>query len=68
MSELFETMQYPHWLIVAGAALVALGFVGLAARRNQKPTEIKAIGKRDERDSKVASLPPWPWRPPTQTS
>jgi hypothetical protein len=26
-------MQYPHWLMVAGAVLVVLGFVGLALRQ-----------------------------------
>lgn len=26
-------MEYPHWLIVAGAVLLMLGFVGLALRR-----------------------------------
>jgi hypothetical protein len=28
-------MQYPHWLMVAGAVLVAIGFIGLAFRRNR---------------------------------
>jgi hypothetical protein len=38
-------MGYPHWLIVAGAVLLALGFVGLAFHRNRdvepndEPTE-----------------------------
>ena len=46
MSILAE-MQYPHWLMVAGAVLVVLGFVGLAFRRNgnaeadREPTEVK---------------------------
>ncbi len=26
-------MEYPHWLIVAGALLLILGFVGLALRQ-----------------------------------
>ncbi|MEH2569759.1 hypothetical protein [Bradyrhizobium sp. AZCC 2289] len=44
-------MQYPHWLMVAGAVLVVLGFVGLAFRRNgiaeadREPREVKANGK-----------------------
>lgn len=45
-------MQYPHWLMVAGAMLVVLGFVGLIFRRNRdvaeadrEPTEMKANGK-----------------------
>jgi hypothetical protein len=27
-------MQYPHWMMVAGAALVVVGFVGFALRKN----------------------------------
>ena len=67
-------MQYPHWLMVAGAVLVAIGFIGLAFRRNRdgepnhEPMEMKANGKRDGRDSNAAALPPWPWRPPPQAS
>jgi hypothetical protein len=63
-------MQFPHWLMVAGTVLVALGFGGLALRRNrdvesnQESTEMKANGKRDGRDSNVATLPPWPWHLP----
>jgi hypothetical protein len=58
--DLLSSIELPHWLMIAEAALVALGFVGLAVRCNQEPTEIKAIGKRG-RDSNVANLPPWPW-------
>jgi hypothetical protein len=32
---LFSEMQYPHWMIAAGAILVALGFIGFALRKNQ---------------------------------
>jgi hypothetical protein len=27
-------MQYPHWLMVVGAALVVVGFIGFPFRRN----------------------------------
>ena len=27
-------MQYPHWLMVAGALLVVIGFIGFAFRKN----------------------------------
>ena len=43
-------MQYPHWLMVAGAVLVVLGIIGLAFRQNrnveldQEPTENEADG------------------------
>jgi hypothetical protein len=63
-------MLFPHWLMVAGAILVTIGFGGLALRRNrdvesnQEPQEMKASGKRDGRDSSIETLPPWPWRLP----
>jgi hypothetical protein len=69
---MLSTMQYPHWLMVAGAVLVALGFIGLAFRQSRNvesdhnSTEMKANGKRDGPVSNVATLPPWPWRPPPQ--
>jgi LPXTG-motif cell wall-anchored protein len=65
-------MEYPHWLIVAGAVLVAIGFIGLAFRRkkdvepNREPTEMNANWKRDGLDSNAATPPPWPSRPPPQ--
>ena len=27
-------MEYPHWLMVVGACLVVVGFIGLAFRKN----------------------------------
>jgi hypothetical protein len=40
-------MQYPHWLMVAGAVLVVLGFVGFTFRQkpDHEPTEIETDGK-----------------------
>jgi hypothetical protein len=33
-------MQYAHWLMVAGAVLVVLGFIGFALRKNDaEPAE-----------------------------
>lgn len=32
---MLSAMQYPHWLMVAGAVLVVLGFVGFAFQRNR---------------------------------
>jgi hypothetical protein len=65
--------EYPHWMMMAGAILVAAGFIGLAFHRNRnietdhEPPEMKASGKRDGRDSKIATPPPpWPWRPPPE--
>lgn len=70
--ELGMLMEYPHWLIVAGAVLVAIGFIGLAFHRNRdgepvhEPTGIKANEKRDGPDSSAATLPRWPWRLPPE--
>jgi hypothetical protein len=33
MLSAFSSMEYPHWLIVAGCVLLVLGFVGLAFRQ-----------------------------------
>jgi hypothetical protein len=40
-------MQYPHWLMVAGAVLVVLGFIGFPFRqnRNDEP-DSAAVGSR----------------------
>ena len=35
MTNAFSSMGYPHWLIVAGAVLLVLGFIGLAFRQRQ---------------------------------
>jgi len=48
---MLSAMQYPHWLMVAGAVLVVFGFIGFAFRQNRtvepdhEPTEMKAKGK-----------------------
>jgi hypothetical protein len=48
---MLSAMQYPHWLMVAVAVLVVLGFIGFAfsKNRNLKPdheaTKMKAKGK-----------------------
>jgi hypothetical protein len=36
---LFSDLEYPHWLMAAGAALVKLGFVGFAFRRKGERVE-----------------------------
>ncbi len=53
MNAFFDTMEYPHWLMVAGAILVVLGFIGFAFRKNRnrpvdepsRSQETKAKGK-----------------------
>jgi hypothetical protein len=31
----FQTMQYPHWLVVIGAILPAVGFIGFVFHKNK---------------------------------
>ena len=39
MNDMLSAMQYPHWLMVAGAVLVLLGFIGLAFSRNRNAVD-----------------------------
>jgi hypothetical protein len=32
-------MQYPHWMMAAGAILVVVGFAGLAFRKNKAASD-----------------------------
>jgi hypothetical protein len=34
-------MEYPHWLMIAGAVLVAFGFVGFAFSQNKNKGELR---------------------------
>ena len=51
MQSIISEMEYPHWLMVAGAVLVVLGFIGFAfsknidVERDHEPPEMKAKGK-----------------------
>ena len=40
MTHAFSSMEYPHWLIIAGAILLMLGFVGLALRQRGFEAEL----------------------------
>jgi hypothetical protein len=31
-------IEYPHWLMVAGAILIVGGFIGFVLQRNKNPT------------------------------
>jgi len=37
MLHLLLDWEYPHWMMTAGAVLVAVGFIGLAFHRNRNP-------------------------------
>ena len=45
MKEFLQDLQYPHWMIIAGTILVALGVIGFAFRQNKNvepPDGLKA--------------------------
>src|SRR6266404_262481 len=43
---MFSAMEYPHWMMMAGAILVAVGFTGLAIHRNRNvETDQKKLGR-----------------------
>jgi hypothetical protein len=48
MTSAFSWMEYPHWLIVAGAILLMLGFVGLALRRRGGAAELNDMASDQE--------------------
>ena len=48
MRDALSAMLYAHWLIVAGAILVLLGFIGLAFRRRMAPLESTEVANRNE--------------------
>jgi len=65
---MLSAMEYPHWLMVAGAVLVVAGFIGLAFRQNRtvepdhQPTENEGEQEMTERKPEP-SRPPFPSRP-----
>ena len=51
---MFSAMEYPHWLMVAGAILVAAGFIGLAFHRNRNvETDQKKLGRERPTPSNI---------------
>jgi hypothetical protein len=47
---MFSGIQYPHWLMVAGAVLVVVGFIGFAFHKNHtEPAEKKSEASRADR-------------------
>ncbi len=39
MMDALSAMEYPHWLMVAGAVLVVFGFIGFAFSQNKNEGE-----------------------------
>jgi hypothetical protein len=51
VKEILQSLQYPHWMIVAGVFLVVLGFLSFAFRQNRNgvaPFEEPPEGKSRE--------------------
>ena len=48
MTDVFSSIEYPHWLIVAGAVLVVLGFIGLAFRQRKGAEALKEMANGNE--------------------
>ena len=51
-------MEYPHWLMIAGAVLVAFGFVGFAFSQNKNESReyLNARNRTALSDEEVANL------------
>jgi hypothetical protein len=56
MTNAFSSMEYPHWLIVAGALLLILGFVGLALRQRGVEAELSDIASDQNSSEPEAEL------------
>jgi hypothetical protein len=54
-------MQYPQWLMVAGAVLVVVGFIGFAFQKNAQPPEEQAFAPPEERSLTDRQFPPVPF-------
>ena len=62
MTDAFSAMEYPHWLIVAGAILVVLGLVGLAFRKRLapiEPAENRPVTTGTEGSNRTGKRRPW---------
>ena len=51
-----SSIEYPHWLIIAGALLLMLGYIGLALRQRGVEAEPHAITSDQEPSGPEADL------------
>jgi energy-converting hydrogenase Eha subunit E len=49
---MLSAMQYPYWLMIAGAALVVIGFIGFAFSRNRNGPVRKPIRAQEKTSGK----------------
>ena len=54
MTSAFSSMEYPHWLMVAGAVLLVIGFIGMALRQSVAQDKFKETGAKEERSEPEA--------------
>jgi hypothetical protein len=62
VTDALSAMEYPHWLIVAGAILVVLGLVGLAFRKRLapiEPAENRPVTTGTEGSNRTGKRRPW---------
>jgi hypothetical protein len=58
MLHLLLDWEYPHWMMLAGAILVAAGFIGLAFHRNRNvETDQKKLGRERATEPERDDLP-----------
>jgi hypothetical protein len=56
MTIALSTMEYPHWLMIAGALLVMLGLAGIVLRPRTVEAETVAIASEQEPSELAAEL------------
>jgi hypothetical protein len=54
--DLLSSIELPHWLMIAGAILIAIGFLGLVFTRNKQA----ATNPDSERHVPPRQMPPLP--------
>jgi hypothetical protein len=50
---MLSTMQYPHWIMVTGAVLVVLGFIGFIFHKNKNPQQAQPTAASLEAEIKA---------------
>ena len=58
MTDALSSMEYPHWLIIAGAILLMLGLVGLALRLRSVEADPNDMTNDQEPSEPEADLAP----------
>jgi hypothetical protein len=53
--DLFLSIEWPYWLIIAGAGLIAIGFFGIASTRSKEKVE-----NSDLPATTITQMPPLP--------